>query len=168
MAKQYQDASVYEQKLAKVMARLAVDKFDYNWDRHSCWIEFFYESQFYRFEHSVDNAQKNGLSIKYGSDAFAQLVLTLEDIARMTERGIYKLSTWIAGLKALPSSKAVPECLKILGFNNIPTMSELKVRYRTIAKTAHPDTGGNAEYFISVEKAYSEAKSIIECEVQGE
>ena len=36
---------------------------------------------------------------------FAQLVKTLEDIARMVERGIYDLSTWIEGMKTLPSKK---------------------------------------------------------------
>jgi len=39
----------------------------------------------------VEKERKNGISLSYGSDAFAQLVLSLEDIARMTERGIDEL-----------------------------------------------------------------------------
>ena len=39
MAKQYADAGTYESKLEKVMRTLEVDKYDYNWDRFSCWVE---------------------------------------------------------------------------------------------------------------------------------
>lgn len=162
MPKQYKDAATYESKLERVMERLGVNKFDYNWDRYSCYVEFWYEGQLYRFNHSVENAQKNGVNVKYGSDVFAQVVLTLEDLARMTERGIYKLSTWVAGLKALPSSKAIPECFRLLGFNNIPSIQELKSRYRTIVKTTHPDVGGDSDYFISVQSAYEEAEKLLQ------
>ena len=158
MSKQYKDAATYEAKLKKVMERFGVDSYDYNWDRYSCWVEFWYEGHPYKFEHSIENARKHDSSIKYGSDAFAQVVLTLEDIARMTERGIYKLSTWIAGIKALPTPKEIPDCFKVLGFDNVPTLQELKTRYRIISKSAHPDVGGDAAYFISVQNAYEVAK----------
>lgn len=110
MAKQYAEASTYEAKLEKVMQRFGADKYDYNWDRFSCWVEFWYRGQLYRFEHSIENAKQHGSDVKYGSDVFAQVVLTLEDIARMTERGIYELQTWVAGLKALPKPKDIPDC----------------------------------------------------------
>ena len=90
MQKQYADPTSYEAKLEKVMSRLGVEKYDYNWDRKMCWVEFWINGQLYRFEHSIDNAAKHGITVRYGSDAFAQVVLTLEDIARMTERGIYE------------------------------------------------------------------------------
>ena len=134
MAKQYADAGTYESKLEKVMSRLEVDKYDYNWDRFSCWVEFYYKGQLYHFEHSIKNAQEHGNDVKYGSDIFAQVVLTLEDIARMTERGIYELRTWVAGLKALPKPKDIPECFKLLRFADIPTNSVLKERYLQIFK----------------------------------
>ena len=158
MAKQYADAATYEAKLEKVMSRLGVEKYDYNWDRFSCWIEFWYKGQMYRFEHSIENAKAHSNNIKYGSDAFAQVVLTLEDIARMTERGIYELSTWVAGLKALPKPKDIPQCFLLLGFNDIPTSEELKKRYKELAKVNHPDAGGNNEYFISIQNAYETAQ----------
>ena len=82
---------MYESKLKRVMERLGITKYNYNWDRFEAWIEFTYKGTLYRFEHSVEKARKNGISLSYGSDAFAQLVLSLEDIARMTERGIYEL-----------------------------------------------------------------------------
>ena len=161
MAKQYADAGAYEAKLEKVMQRFGADRYDYNWDRFSCWVEFWYKGQLYRFEHSIENAKAHGSTVKYGSDVFAQVVLTLEDIARMTERGIYELQTWVAGLKALPRSADIPDCFKTLGFSKIPEKAELKTRYHQILKSAHPDTGGNDEYCTAVVSAYKAAESIL-------
>lgn len=161
MAKKYADAVTYEGKLKRVMERLEVESFDYNWDRRSCWVEFWYEGQLYRFEHSFEKSRNGVQSLQYGSDAFAQVVLTLEDIARMTERGIYKLSVWVSGLKVLPSTKDVPECIKLLGFNDIPTVEDLKARFRLISKSAHPDVGGDEDYFISVRNAYQESLKLL-------
>ena len=161
MAKQYADANTYESKLEKVMQRFGADKYDYNWDRFSCWVEFWYKGQLYRFEHSIENANAHGLNVKYGSDVFAQVVLTLEDIARMTERGIYELQTWVAGLKALPKPKDIPDCFKLLGFSEVPKIEELKTRYRQVVKTAHPDAGGTEDYFIAIQNAYKQAENTL-------
>lgn len=89
MAKKYADPQSYEVKLERVMERLGAEKYDYDWSRRECWVEFWYKGQLYRFSHSVENAQKHGVDIQYGSDVFAQVVLSLEDLARMVERGIY-------------------------------------------------------------------------------
>lgn len=158
MAKQYADAGTYEAKLEKVMQRFGAERFDYNWDRFSCWVEFWYKGQLYRFEHSIENAKAHGNDVRYGSDVFAQVVLTLEDIARMTERGIYELQTWVAGLKALPKPKNIPNCFRLLGFTDMPTMAELKDRHRQVVKTAHPDGGGSSDYFITIQEAYKQAE----------
>ncbi len=158
MAKQYAEASAYETKLEKVMSRLGVEKYDYNWDRFSCWVEFLYKGQLYRFEHSIENANKHGNAVKYGSDVFAQVVLTLEDIARMTERGIYELQTWVAGLKALPQKKTMPWFFSFLQFNEIPSKKEeIEKRYRQLAKTYHPDAGGDRKTFEQLTEAKNEA-----------
>ncbi len=162
MPKKYADAGTYEAKLDKVMQRFKVEKYDYNWDRFSCWVEFWYKGQLYRFEHSIENAKAHSNDVRYGSDVFAQVVLTLEDIARMTERGIYELQTWVAGLKALPKPKDIPECFKILGFSEIPSKEILKERYRQIVKAAHPDVGGSEQYFITIKNAYEEAEKVLE------
>lgn len=154
MPKQYADASTYEAKLEKVMSRFSVEKYDYNWDRFSCWIEFWYKGQMYRFEHSIENAKAHGNEVRYGSDVFAQVVLTLEDIARMTERGIYELSTWV-------------ECFLLLGFSHIPTSEELKKRYKELAKVSHPDVGGNEEHFVQIKIAFEEAERALKEREQG-
>ncbi len=63
------------------------------------------KNQYYRFEHSLHKAAEHKQNIHYSSDLFAQLVKTLEDIARMVERGIYDLSTWIEGMKTYRQKK---------------------------------------------------------------
>lgn len=161
MGKQYADPAVYETKLEKVMSRLGVDKYDYDWSRFKCWVEFFYKGQAYRFEHSVENAQAHGINIKYGSDVFAQVVLSLEDLARMVERGIYDLSTWVSGMKCLPTPKDIPSCFKVLHFSEIPTEEDLQKRFRQLSKTAHPDCGGSEEQFITLKTAYDEAIELV-------
>ena len=163
MPKKYSQPEAYEDKLNRVMERLGVEKYNFDWSRLACWVEFYYKGQLYRFEHSVQNAKEHGVNIQYGSDAFAQLVLTLEDIARMTERGIYELQTWVAGLKALPKASEVPDCLKTLGFTALPSADELKSRYRELAKISHPDNAksGSEEYFRQIKEAYDEAERLI-------
>jgi hypothetical protein len=81
--KQYAAGDVYERKLKRVMERLEVSEYNFNWDRHGAWIEFRLRGELYRFDHSTDKAQARGINIRYGSDCFAQIVLSLEDLARM-------------------------------------------------------------------------------------
>lgn len=152
-SKQYGSADTYEKKLARVMERLGVESFDFNWDRHRCWVEFRYRNELYRFDHSIDKAKERGIKLQYGSDAFAQVVLALEDLARMVERGIYELGTWIAGMKMLPPVVEVPSFFAYLGFSQIPgSAADVRERYRQLAKTMHPDSGGDPDDFIILQK----------------
>lgn len=154
MAKKYADAEFYETKLEKVMSRFGVSSYSYDWTRFECWITFVYKGQHYRFSHSVANAQQHGIDVKYGSDAFAQLVLSLEDLARMVERGIYDLGTWAAGMKYLPESTIEP-CFMAMGFSQRPSSEdEVKAQYRRMAKIMHPDAGGSKDAFIALEENY--------------
>lgn len=152
--KKYESPDFYEAKLARVMERFGASEYNYNWDRHMAWVEFRLKGQLYRFDHSIDKARARGFKLTYGSDVFAQLVKALEDLARMTERGIYELQTWLVGMKFLPPAKSIPECFKALGFENIPEdAEEIKARYRTLAKQMHPDAGGSAEDFDALQQA---------------
>lgn len=160
MAKQYGAADNYEAKLARVMERLGVQEFNYNWDRFSSWIEFRYKGELYRFDHSLDNARSHGVDLRYGSDVFAQLVLSLEDLARMVERGIYDLQRWVAGMKFLPAAVELPSCFKFLGFDQIPgDILEIETRYKNLAKVHHPDVGGSEEDFVKLTRATEQAKA---------
>lgn len=158
MSKQYADPSTYETKLKKVMARLDVDEYDYNWDRFSCWVDFVYKSEHYRFSHSVDNAKAHGVNIKCGSDTFAQVVLSLEDLARMVERGIYDLSSWVTGMKYLPTTKELPIFFQVLQFSRIPNgIDDIEKQFRHLAKSSHPDVGGTDEQFQVLQNAREQA-----------
>lgn len=156
MAKKYAEAGIYESKLYKVMARLGIDEKDisYNFDRFGGWVEFRYKGEPYRFDHSVESAKAHGVAISYRSDAFAQLVIALEDLTRISERGIYTFQRWISGMKYLPPVVEVPSCFKSLVFVEIPlSTEEVKDRYRGLAKEFHPDTGGNPEDFARLKAA---------------
>jgi hypothetical protein len=140
--KQYASPEFYETKLKKVMERFGVKEgeYDWNWDRYGCWIQFNYKGRTFRFDHSISKAKAKGVDLKYGSDALAQVVLALEDLARLAERGIYDLSTWLAGMAFLEPPKVIPEYFRFLGFDRIPAdADEVNDRYRTLAKQWHPD-----------------------------
>lgn len=163
MAKQYAEPAAYEAKLEKVMARLGIDQYDYDWSRFECWVSFTYKGQPYRFFHSVENARAHGVDIKYGSDVFAQVVLSLEDLARMVERGIYDLSTWVAGMKYLPAAVELPDCFKVLQFESIPAdRQEVERQFKRLAKVAHPDAGGTEQQFRVLQGAREQALSWFE------
>ena len=55
--KKYAEPVTYEAKLEKVMNRLNVEKYNYNWDRFSCWVEFYVNGQPNRFKHSAEGAE---------------------------------------------------------------------------------------------------------------
>jgi hypothetical protein len=159
----YQAASYYQSKLKNVMARFGVKEGEYTFDYglRSSYIEFKLKGQLYRFDHSIEKAQKSGQKLTSGSQAFAQLVIALEDLARMAERGIYELQTWIKGMLALPTPTTIPECFRILGFVDYPTSVQLKARWKDLVKIAHPDAGGAVDHFDIVKKAYDQAVHLL-------
>ena len=69
-----------------------------------------------------------------------------------------KKDKWISVKDRLPEPKDIPNCFRLLGFLEIPTMTELKERYRQVVKTAHPDIGGSSDYFITIQEAYKQAE----------
>lgn len=161
--KQYAAPVAYERKLDRVMERLGVTDYDFNYDRHGGWVQFRYRGEMYRFDHSCAKAQTRGINLTYGSDAFAQIVLSLEDLARMVERGIYELSTWVAGMKFLPPPKEIPACMLALGFQQIPeSVEDVRERYRGLVKTMHPDVGGTEEGFRAIKEAAEQAIAHLE------
>ena len=152
--KQYASPDVYERKLANIMEKLGVKDYNFNWNRFDCYVEFRYKDNLYRFDHSIAKAKAKGVTLTYGSDAFAQVVLALEDLKRMIERGIYDLSTWVAGMKYLPAAVEVPSFFKALGYTDFPDSREdIETRYKTKAKQMHPDVGGDTEDFKKLKQA---------------
>lgn len=154
--KKYANSAVYEAKLKNVMKRLGVEKYDYDWSRKTAYVQFYYKNQVYRFEHSVEKANASGkMKLTYGTDVFSQIVLALEDLARMIERGIYDLDVWVAGMKYIPEKEQLPACFGIMGFPgpDKPSESELQARYKECIKASHPDNGGSLEQFVMYQDA---------------
>lgn len=150
---QYKSIEYYVDKLNKVMSRLHVINYEYNWDKDSAYIKFTYKGEFYKFDHKATPENK----LIYGTDCLAQLVLTLEDLARMSERDIYDFSVWISGMKYLPEKTLLPQCFQNLGFKyDYPSKEELDKAYKELLKIVHPDNGGNSESFISLKQSYEE------------
>lgn len=159
--KQYASLEFYEKKLAKVMSRFGIEPEKYDWDcnRSSCWVQFYYKGGLYRFEHSVQKAQEHGHKLSYGSDAFAQVVLALEDLARLVDRGIYDLQDWVAGMKSLPPAQELPSFCKLLGLDHLPqSEDEIEKAFRTMAKHNHPDVGGSDSFMRNLLAARTEAE----------
>lgn len=157
--KYYGSAEEYEQKLERVMKRLGATEYRYDWNRKETFVEFSYKGHWYHFENNFEKAakasEKTHKRIVYVSDLFAQIVLALESLARLSDQGLYDLSYWIEGMKMLPQAADIPACFIALGFNHIPeTEEELKQRFRKRAKETHPDTGGSAEEFEVLKQNY--------------
>lgn len=162
--KHYGSSEEYEQKLKRVMDRLGVSEYRYDWNRTETYVEFCYKGQWYHFENNFEKSakayEKTRKKISYVSDLFAQIVLALESLARLTEQGLYELSYWIEGMKMLPPASSVPACFAVLGFDHIPnTDEELKQRFRQLVKVAHPDGGGSEEQFQVLKRSYLECQA---------
>lgn len=164
--KYYGTSEEYEKKLKKVMERLGVSEYRYDWNRQETYVEFLYKGQWYHFDNNFKKADqaaaKTHKRIVYVSDLFAQIVLALESLARLSEQGLYELSYWIEGMKMLPQAASIPACFVALGFDHIPeTEEELKQRFRKRAKTAHPDGGGSSEEFDVLKRNYLECQKFL-------
>lgn len=74
---------------------------------------------------------------------------------------VMQLSTWLAGLEALPAPAALAPCLVALGFERMPTEEDLKAKYRDLARRHHPDAGGSEASFRSLKANYEDALLIV-------
>jgi hypothetical protein len=125
----HKEQETCERKLIRMMKRLKIADFNYNWDRGSCFIEFKYQENSYRMEHSVQNAIEKGIVLRNGMDCLNELVQSLEGLCQIIERGTYKLETWIAGMKQSPSAEEIPEFLE-----------EVHMKYKLIGKQKQSDS----------------------------
>lgn len=151
MKKQYSGTSEdFERKLNRVMARLGVEKYQSNWSQGkngaSCFVEMLYGGKTYRFENSSKKSAVCGRNLTYVSDLFAEVVYSLEGLARAVEKGIFTLDMLLAGVPALPSASSLEPCFKAMGFSTMPTSAEeITEQYRRLAKVLHPDAPGGSE-----------------------
>ncbi|MBN9654787.1 hypothetical protein GLW00_16450 [Halobacillus litoralis] len=125
----HKEQSICEKRLIKVVKRLKVENFNFNWDRNSCFVEFTYQGESYRLEHSVDKAKEKGIILRNGLDCLNELTQSLEDLGLIIDRGMYDFDTWIAGMRQSPSVEETPE-----------VQDELQFKYKTLGKQAGEET----------------------------
>ena len=132
----HKDQDMYERKLIKVMKRLKIEEYIFNWDRSSCFIEFQYDDNVYRLEHSIQKAKEKGVIVlKNGLDCLSELVQSLEDLCQIIERGTYHLDTWLFGMKQLPLEEDTPEYLE-----------EVHISYKSSGKQKQPEYNRNEDF----------------------
>lgn len=146
----------YERKLENVMEKINVEKYNYDWNRQSCFVELICKGRAFRFEKSLEDARVRGEGITCVSDLFAQIVLMLEDLARASSRGLFDFADIVSGLPSLPAGRAeLHLCFLSLGFSERPANIEaVKEQYRKMAKVMHPDAGGDADAFQALRENY--------------
>lgn len=131
-----------ERRIIRVMRNFKIEIFNFNWDRNSCYIEFQYQENTYRMEHSIQNAKEKGVvMLKNGLDCLSQLVQSLEDLFQITKRGTYKFETWISSMKQSSSEE-------ILEFQE-----EFHIRYSSSRKQKDFEYNRNEEMYIAPESS---------------
>ncbi len=132
----HKEQEICERKLIKVMKRLRVEIYNFNWDRSSCYIEFQYKENSYRLEHSTEKAKEKGIvRLKNGLDCLNELVDSLEDLCQITERGTFRLETWLYAMKQTQSPEQVSEYLE-----------EVHIRYKPLVKQTHMEPTREEEF----------------------
>ncbi|PYZ92667.1 hypothetical protein CR194_13455 [Salipaludibacillus keqinensis] len=125
-----------ERKLMKVMKRLKIKDYIYNWDRTSCFIEFGYLDNSYRLEHSLQKAKEKGMvMLKNGLDCMNHLIQSLEDLSNIIERGTYKLEMWLSSMKKTSLEEETDAFLE-----------EVHIRYSSSGKQNLPNYYRNEEF----------------------
>lgn len=156
----------FETKLGRVMARLGAEKYQSNWTQGkgvaNCFVEMMYGGKVYRFENSREKSSACGRNLVYVSDLFAEVVYSLEGLARAVEKGIFTLDMLLAGVPALHAAPTLKPCFIAMGFSSMPAgEAEVKERYRIMAKVLHPDAGGDDVAFSQLNQNYEACLEIM-------
>ena len=96
------------------------------------------------------------------TDLFAEVVYSLEGLARAVEKGIFTLDMLLAGVPALPAAPPMEPCFVAMGFSSAPAgEAEVRERYKRLAKVLHPDAGGDEEAFRVLNQNYEACMEIV-------
>ncbi|MFC7320592.1 hypothetical protein [Halobacillus campisalis] len=131
----HKEQTLCERKLIKVIKRLNIDDFHFNWDRSSCFIEFTYQEKSYRLEHSIDSARKRGIILRNGLDCLNELAQSLEDLCEIINRGTYNFETWISGMTHHPLDQEPSDYEE-----------EFHIRYKSSGRQSYSEYGRDEEF----------------------
>ena len=60
-----------------------------------------------------------------------------------------------------PPQPTVAQCFWDMGFESVPTLEELRQRYKELSLVLHPDAGGNKQAFVDLRTNYEAALAIL-------
>ena len=149
--KKYADHKYYQTKLANIMKKLGIEKFKYQYTDDKAFINFKIGYKWYQINHTLKNARINNPKIVSGSDVFAELVLTMEDLMHISDRNICDFKDWMAPFELKAGSIELPECFAKLGFDGryMPSKKNVDFKFSELAKVLDPDKNafGDKEKF---------------------
>lgn len=164
--KKYADHKFYQTKLSNIMKKLGIEKYKYQYTEDKAFINFKIGFSWYQINHTLKNAKINNPGITNGSDVFAELVLTMEDLLHISERNICDFKTWIAPFELKAGSIELPECFKKLGFDGryMPSKKNVDYKFNDLAKVLDPSKNafGDAQKFEELLKMKEECYKFIE------
>ncbi|UOQ94768.1 hypothetical protein MUO14_07500 [Halobacillus shinanisalinarum] len=133
----HKEQYICERKLMRVIKRLKIEDYNFNWDRNSCFIEFHYQTESYRLEHSIEKAKEKGIILRNGLDCLNELTQSLEDLCVIIDRGTYKFEAWISGMKQSSPEQEI----------QIPEFhEEFHIRYKSLGIQNHSKYNKSEEF----------------------
>jgi len=106
-------------------------------------IHHFYNQGYQYFSEVVAFSASHAIEIVKHNELLIE-IKTLEE----TNKALLKEITELKNNSQFDFNNINP--LEVLGFKEKPTKSELKKRYRTLVKIAHPDTGDGSDFIMKL------------------
>ncbi len=89
------------------------------------------------------------------------VALHVRALRAIERHGVGSLERAFTGYKALPDGSGRRAWWHVLGFDHEPTLDEARAQYRLLARSKHPDHGGDAGEFARITAAWAEARSAL-------
>lgn len=162
--KKYSDVKFFINKLNNVFKKLNIEKFRYKYGNDFAFVNFNIDKSWYQINHSTKNADKNTKSLA-GSDMFAEIVLSIEELSHLQDRGICSFQDIVSVFELKAGAVKLPDCFKKLGFDGryMPSKKHVDYKYNDLAKVLHPDSAfGDMEKFNELNTAKEECYKFLE------
>ena len=164
--KKYADYKFYQTKLINIMKKLNIDKYNYRFTDENAFINFKHGYSWYQLDHTIEKAKKSNAGITSGTDLFAELVLTLEELYHINERNIISFKKLFEPFELKAGTVDLPECFIKLGFDGryLPLKKNIDYKYNELAKVLDPSKTqfGDEEKFLELVKTKQECYDYLE------
>lgn len=106
-------------------------------------VKIFYRGVWHEFHYSRQKAEFFHKKIPADKDVFVAVVVCLQDLTRVAERGVFDFGVLVQGFKSLTFQK-LPEFATFFGFTIMPTWDDVRKRFAELVK---PGGAFNAERY---------------------